>query len=149
MRYRRCIMVDDVRDKMPFKISLSLFIVTLSIHLAYAQIPEATPCDECGMRIDISSRFSNYVITMDGKRLFFCDIGDMLNNLKKRGYEAKEIHVRDYQSGEWIDGQKAYYVRNKKFSTPMGWGIGAFRDLSEAESFGSPVDLNNSFKLIK
>lgn len=140
-----------MRDYLKERI-LKIFILFFSLIFSsslYAQIPEGTNCDECGMKVDPSSRFASYIITMDGKKLFFCDIGDMLNNLKKKGYEPKEVFVRDYKSWEWIDGKKAYYVHNKKLSTPMEWGIAVFKNISEAESLGSPTDFNNAFKLIK
>lgn len=130
-------------------VCLMFFVLILILNSVYAQIPEGTQCNECGMKVDPSSRFASYIVTTDGKRLFFCDIGDMLGHLRKKKYEAKEIFVKDYQGGDWIDGQNAYYVYHKKFSTPMGWGIAAFKNLSETESWGKAVDFNHAFKLLK
>jgi len=57
--------------------------------------------------------------------------------------------VRDYPTGAWIDGRKAHYVLNKKITTPMSWGIAAFQEESSAKQWGSPVDFDHAFTLLK
>lgn len=132
-----------------FNFFFIFFFAILFVGFSYAQIPEGIRCHECGMKVDPSSKFVSYIETIDGKQLFFCDIGDMLSSLNKKKYETKEISVRDYKEGGWIDGKSAYYVRNQKFVTPMEWGIAAFKNLSEAEQWGRPADFDNILKLLK
>lgn len=132
-----------------FKVICLTSLIAIFSGFLYAQVPEDTRCAECGMKVDAKSKFISYGLSDEGKKIFFCDVGDMLSSLKRKRFKIKEIYVKDYNTGEWIDGQKAYYVHSKKFSTPMGWGLAAFRDISEAKSFGNPVEFNNALNLLK
>ncbi len=112
-------------------------------------VPQGAKCAECGMLVDQTSRFVAEVTSKGSKSLYFCDIGDMLFHLKSSGGKAKDIYVRDYSTGAWIDGKKALYVLNKKISTPMSWGLAAFQEESAARQWGSPVDFDRVFTLLK
>jgi len=134
-------------------LTLLIFALVLTCAVAvYSQpppIPQGAICDECGMAIDRDSKFAASVIDKKGGKFFFCDTGDMLYHLKKTKMTVQSVYVRDYASGEWIDGEKAWYVLNKKFVTPMYWGIVAFRSDAEAKKWGHVVDFNSAFGLIK
>jgi copper chaperone NosL len=119
---------------------------------AYAQplpVPEGEHCAECGMTIDRDSKFASEVIDAKGGRLFFCDIGDMLYHFRKTKSVIRSVYVRDFTTGAWIDGRKARYVPNKKFVTPMSWGIAAFSSNAEAVKWGVPADFDAAFGLAK
>ena len=112
-------------------------------------VPQGAKCDECGMSVERDSKFVSEVLSSDGKNLFFCDIGDMLFHFRKDREKIKAVYVKDYGSGEWVEGKKAFYVLNKGIKTPMSWGIAAFAGQSGARNWGSPVDFGAAFTLIK
>ncbi|MFN3740667.1 MAG: nitrous oxide reductase accessory protein NosL [Thermodesulfovibrionales bacterium] len=129
---------------------LLLFLIIFHAVALSQDIPEGSICAECGMKVDPGSRFSALVIDReDNRKYFFCDIGDMLYHYRKSPERIKEVNVRDFISGIWIDGRAAYYVRNKEFKTPMSWQIGAFRNRTEAERFGKIYTFQEAFELIK
>jgi nitrous oxide reductase accessory protein NosL len=138
-------------------LSVFFFLCFLIIGLtfpgfSYSQaspIPEGAGCAECGMMVDVNSKFSTEVVTDDGKKLFFCDIGDMLRHFRSDRGKARTVYVKDYINGQWLNGKKAFYVSSKRFSSPMSWGIAAFSERSEARKWGNPVDFNRAFKLLK
>jgi nitrous oxide reductase accessory protein NosL len=112
-------------------------------------VPPDTKCAECGMTVDQNSRFVSEVATKEAKNLFFCDIGDMLIHVRSSRENAKDVYVKDYTTGAWIDGKKALYVLNKKIVTPMSWGIAAFKEEPAAKQWGAPVDFDHAFTLLK
>ncbi len=119
---------------------------------AYAQplpIPEGTHCAECGMAVDRDSKFAAEAIDVKGRKLFFCDIGDMLYHFRISKSAIRLLYVRDFSTGAWIDGRKARYVLNKKFVTPMSWSIAAFSSNDEAVKWGVPADFDAAFGLAK
>ena len=134
-------------------IPLSVLFASLVVsELLYAQpfpVPPGATCDECGMSVEEGSKFLGEALTTDGKRVFFCDIGDMLFHFRKEREKIKVSYVKDYATGEWIDGKKALFVINKDIKTPMSWGIVAFARQSEARKWGSPVDFSAAFTLVK
>jgi nitrous oxide reductase accessory protein NosL len=122
--------------------------------LVYSQpvtIPQGTACAECGMTVDQNSKFASAVTARDGRHLFFCDIGDMLYYLSKHTKDVVSVSVRDFPTGLWIDGRKAFYVfsLNRTFSSPMKWNIAAFARQADASVWGTPVDFNGAFRLLK
>lgn len=130
----------------------SLMVSFILPEFSYSQpftIPQDSKCSECGMSIDRNSSFVSEAVAMDEKKLFFCDVGDMLFHFRSMQEKVKAVYVRDYSKGEWIDGKKALYILNKKFNTPMSWGIAAFASESEAKKWGSPVDFNGALRLLK
>jgi len=134
-------------------ILLSVLFASLVVsELLYAQpfpVPQGAKCDECGMSVEEGSQFLGEAITTDGKKVFFCDIGDMLFHFRKERGKIKVSNVKDYATGEWIDGKKALFILNKDIKTPMSWGIVAFARQSEAKKWGTPVDFSAAFTLIK
>jgi copper chaperone NosL len=134
-------------------ISLSVLFALLAISgLVHAQpfpIPQGAKCDECGMSVEQDSKFISEVLSSNGKKFFFCDIGDVLFHFKKKREKIKAVYVRDYGTGEWVDGEKAFFVLNKDIKTPMSWGIAAFAKQSEAKKWGTPVDFSTAFTLTK
>jgi nitrous oxide reductase accessory protein NosL len=106
-------------------------------------------CTECGMMVMMDSKFTSK-ITQGDAPLYFCDIGDLFTYLKRKNVQDARIEVKDYTSGEWIDARKAFYVKSgKKFDSPMGWGIAAFKDKNEASQSGSVMDFESTAKAWK
>jgi nitrous oxide reductase accessory protein NosL len=110
---------------------------------------EMTKCSECGMMVDVNSKFASKIVQAD-KTLYFCDIGDLFNYLKRTKQNGFKMEVRDYKTGEWVDARAAYYVHaEKKFKTPMGWGIASFKDSKDATEFGAVMDFDATTKALK
>lgn len=125
-------------------IALALIMMTMSpVHA------KETRCTECGMMVKMDSKFTSK-ITQGDTPLYFCDIGDLFTYLKRKKVQDGRIEVRDHTSGEWIDARKAFYVKSgKKFDTPMGWGIAAFKDKDAASQSGSAMDFETTAKAWK
>lgn len=126
---------------------LAAFILIAACSLpAFA---ETVPCTECGMMVDMNSRFTAKIV-QGTTTSYFCDIGDLFSYLKRKKPDNISSVVRDYPSGEWIDANTAFFVHSeKKFKTPMGWGYAAFRDKNRAMESGNPLDFNAAMKALK
>ena len=110
---------------------------------------EMVSCAQCGMGADLSSKFTSRLVQAK-QTLHFCDIGDLFAYLKANPSAAAEAQVKDYKSGEWLNAQQAYYVQSaKKFQTPMGWSIAAFKARPEGAEFGNALDFNGMMKSLK
>jgi nitrous oxide reductase accessory protein NosL len=132
-----------------FKTRTVSITLVLLLSLSSLLLAQMNKCAECGMMVDEKSPFSAKIVQKD-RTLSFCDIGDMLIHVKTKNIRSENAQVRDFKSGEWIDGAKAWYVSSAKhFTSPMGWNIAAFRNKNEAEKFGAPLDLDNAMKALK
>ncbi len=104
----------------------------------------APSCMQCGMDVDLNSKYAAKIVQGETTS-YFCDIGDLFAYLNAKGGQFSGAMVRDYDSGDWIDVSKAFYVRAvKKFSTPMGWGVAAFREKNRAMEFGTVMDADGA-----
>lgn len=116
---------------------------------AFSAQAEMAKCAECGMMVDASSKFSARA-TQGKTASQFCDIGDLLSYLKRSKAAGASAEVKDFKTGAWITADKAFYVRSeKKFSTPMGWGIAAFGDKKQASENGQAMDLATAISGLK
>ena len=126
-------------------------VITFMLILLFLSTASAgdLKCAECGMKVDMASKFSARTAHGD-TTLLFCDIGDLFTYLKKKNVQDARIEVKDYTDGSWIDARKTFYVHaEKKFNTPMGWGIAAFKNKDEAEKFGIAMDFYAAAKALK
>ncbi len=101
-------------------------------------------CERCKMIISEEAYSAQYILP-GGKSRKFDDLGCMLHYTSEgEGGQSERgdiitYYVKDYTSGEWIDGASAYYVRSESIKTPMGHGIIAAsneksaRELAERE----------------
>ena len=126
-------------------LAMMLFMMACSLPATAA----AVLCTQCGMDVDLNSKFSAKIVQGNTTH-YFCDIGDLLSYLQAKDTESDGALVKDYNTGEWINAPNAYYVRAvKKFSTPMGWGIAAFREKDRASEFGGVMDFDEVIKVLK
>lgn len=124
--------------------ALLILVVMLSAALA-ADIP----CSQCGMIVDAGSKFTAKAVS-GNTTLFFCDIGDLFVYIKRKNLSADGAFVKDHPSGEWIEAKTAYFVHDgKKFRTPMGWGVAAFRDRGRAAEAGKIMDYDAAAKAMR
>lgn len=118
----------------------SLITLLLITAFSFSAAAATISCIECGMSVDVNSKFAAKIILGDTTN-YFCDIGDLFSYVKRKGLMGASAQVKDYTTGEWIDAAQASYVRTeKKFKTPMGWGIAAFKDRVNAEKSGDAMD---------
>ena len=131
---------------------LRTIVLTFSaivLSLATVSAAETIKCSECGMTVDVNSKFASKIVQAD-RTLYFCDIGDLFSYLKRTKQNGVKAEVKDYKTGEWIDAHAAYYVHaEKKFRTPMGWGIASFKDQKDAAEFGVATDFDSMAKALK
>ncbi len=126
-----------------------LIVALLTSALVHPVNAQTVKCTECGMSCDISAKFTSRIIQGD-QTLYFCDIGDLFSYLKRIKPSVTRAEVKDYNTGEWVDAYKAYYVRSeKKFKTPMGWSVASFRDKNKAMEFGAAMDFDATARALK
>ena len=134
---------------MPTRLRTTITTLVLILLILSTAFAADIRCTECGMKVDIASKFSAKT-TQGDTTLFFCDIGDLFAYLKKHTANDVRIEVKDFASGAWLDARKAFYVHaEQKFSTPMGWGIAAFINKDDAAKFGIAMDFDAAAKALK
>jgi copper chaperone NosL len=80
-------------------------------------------------------QFAAEFLNQDGDAFKFDDIGCLANQLKtiENRHEIAAFFVVDYDARQWVNAEKAYFVRSEEFKTPMSGHIAAFKDMSNAE----------------
>ncbi len=94
-------------------------------------------CAHCKMAIS-QPRYAAQIVDKDGTAYKFDDIGCMTNFARQRKLappSGAKIYVIDYASAEWLDAEKAVFVRSEAIDSPMASGLAGFRDASAAQSF--------------
>jgi hypothetical protein len=126
----------------------ALFFLTF-LGAVSATAGDVITCTECGMKADLASRFTARA-SEGGKDVYFCDIGDLLTYMSRKKQPALRAQVKDYTSGAWLDADKALFVQApRKFKSPMGWGIAAFRDARDGALYGPALDLAAAMKAVQ
>jgi copper chaperone NosL len=77
------------------------------------------PCDHCKMILS-EPRHAAQAIAPQGDRLFFDDLGCMLEHERARKTPPEHAWVRDDQ-GAWIDARATRYAKGAR--TPMDYGF--------------------------
>jgi len=92
-------------------------------------------CSFCRMTIS-EKRYAAELVDRDGNLFKFDDIGCMLRFVRDRNLEGKAAahFVVDYEQRDWLNGERAYYVKSEAIHSPMGGGLVAFRDRAKAEA---------------
>ena len=57
-------------------IALTISLITFSFTIVSAA--DTIKCTECGMMVDVNSKFASKIVQADGT-LYFCDIGDLFS----------------------------------------------------------------------
>lgn len=92
-------------------------------------------CEKCKMIISEKVFSAQYILRRE-KAKKFDDIGCMMHFFFEEETERDKvlaIFVRDYDSKDWINGEKAYYVWSKNIKTPMEHGLVALKEKESAE----------------
>jgi copper chaperone NosL len=92
-------------------------------------------CQACGMIIE-DERFAAAIVTSAGgvvEKRSFDDIGEMLEFKTPSGATVVHRYVRDAGTKQWLDAEKATFVKLRDLTTPMGSGIAAYGDAEGAK----------------
>lgn len=91
-------------------------------------------CEQCQMIIS-EPRFAAAYVTEEGDFRRFDDIGEMFLYAADNGEPVRTFWVHDFHSEKWLETGGVTFVHNPTLTTPMGWGVAAFADRSEAEAY--------------
>lgn len=88
-------------------------------------------CTRCGMIIEDTPFAASYM-TRSGEPRIFDDIGDMMVHQAETREEVHAYWVRDYETGEWLRAEEAFFVQTSEIHTPMGYGLLALKEKGSA-----------------
>ena len=77
------------------------------------------PCDHCHMLLSDPGTAAQ-LLSVDGERLYFDDVGCLVERIARDASSVGRIWVRDAR-GVWIDARRARYRTGAR--TPMGYGV--------------------------
>lgn len=83
--------------------------------------------------------YATEIVTADGEVYKFDDI-ECMDEFVEMAPELKEEntakhYVRDVDTGEWVDLEKAFHAYHPDFWTPMANGVVSFKDKESAEKY--------------
>jgi len=100
--------------------------------------PEIDVCEVCNMSI-ANENYATEVVTADGEVYKFDDIGCMDEFMEREAplkeENAAKQYVRDVDTGEWVELEKAFHAYHPDFWTPMANGVVSFKDKESAEKY--------------
>ena len=85
------------------------------------------------MDVNMSPELTSQVKLSDGTYKFAESPKHILQYYLKNREKVKEIWVKDYNTGKWIDGKRAYYVIIEE--GPMGKDLAPFKSRIKAKKF--------------
>lgn len=91
-------------------------------------------CASCRMAIS-QPQYAAEVLDKDGNAYKFDDIGCMLRYLKEHTLPQRRLYVMDYVNRQWLEAERAVFVRSNAIASPMAGGLAALRDQSAAQQF--------------
>lgn len=111
------------------------FLVPLALACGRREpVPEAVPldsvnCARCGMMISSEPQSAQWVVPGEETR-FYDDIGCLAADDRPRAEGgARFVHV---DGTRWARAENAFYARPADESTPMGYGVVAFSNRTQA-----------------
>ncbi|MCC5803597.1 nitrous oxide reductase accessory protein NosL [Rossellomorea vietnamensis] len=97
--------------------------------------PEVDTCVVCNMSI-VHEDYAAQAVLSNGDKLIFDDVGCLVQYAIDQQEDAiGASYVKEYETEEWIDSTKAFYVYHQDFWTPMSYGVLAFSTKDKAEAF--------------
>ncbi|MBA4536729.1 nitrous oxide reductase accessory protein NosL [Bacillus aquiflavi] len=98
--------------------------------------PEVDVCEVCNMSI-ASEMYATQLMMKDGEVYKFDDIGCMIEFIEKdqKDGDLAKKYVRDVETGEWVELDKAYHVYDPDIWTPMANGVISFETKERAEDY--------------
>ncbi len=104
------------------------------------EIEASDMCSFCRMAIS-EKQYAAEFVDREGNLFKFDDIGCMLRFVRERNLksEAAAHFVVDYERRDWLEGEKAYYLKSEAIHSPMGGGLVAFRERAKAEEYAAKL----------
>lgn len=107
------------------------------------EITDNSTCGKCGMYPAKYPRWQAQVVFNDGTMTPFdgckCMFGFLFNmsqfDQEHATSDVASTWVREFNTGDWIDAKKAYYVVGSDEMGPMGKELIPFADAASAENF--------------
>lgn len=100
--------------------------------------PEIDVCEVCNMGL-AHEHYAAEIVTADGEVYKFDDIGCMDEFMEMEVHlqeeNAAKQYVRDVDTGEWVELEKAFHAYHPDFWTPMANGVVSFKDEESAEQY--------------
>ncbi|MFN7065908.1 MAG: nitrous oxide reductase accessory protein NosL [Aquificaceae bacterium] len=126
-------------------------LLLLSFSLAFSQPkepPKGERCVICGMDVNTDPRLTSQLKLKDGSYKFSLSPKHAIQYYLENEDKTEQLWVKDYESGKWIDGTKAFYVAIKE--GPMGYDLAAFQSRISAQRFAqSPHSAKNKVYQLK
>ena len=91
-------------------------------------------CASCRMAIS-QPQYAAEAVDKEGVAYKFDDIGCMLRYLKEHTLPQRRLYVMDYVNRQWLEAERAVFVRSDAIASPMAGGLAAFRDQPAARQF--------------
>jgi copper chaperone NosL len=91
-------------------------------------------CASCKMAIS-QPQYAAQVVDKEGNAYKFDDIGCMLRYLRDHTLSQRRLYVMDYVNRQWLEAERAVFVRSDAIKSPMAGGVAAFREQSAAQQF--------------
>jgi copper chaperone NosL len=99
-------------------------------------------CGHCQMIIS-EPNFAAQYLPQKGKAKKFDDVGCLLARLQSQPEKLRAIFVASFEDGNWLDAEKAIFLKSEKINTPMSFGLAAFPNPAAAqkmqEQFGGEI----------
>ncbi len=110
--------------------------IFLSLSLGFSQPkepPKGERCVVCGMDVNMEPRLTSQVKLKDGSYKYAESPKHIIQYYLENKDKVTELWVKDYESGKWIDGTKAFYVVIHE--GPMGYDLAPFQSRISAQKF--------------
>lgn len=104
--------------------------------------PKGEKCVVCGMDVNIDPKLTSQVKLKDSSYKYAESPKHILKYYLENKNRVAELWVKDYASGKWIDGTKAFYVPIKE--GPMGHDLVPFRSRLDAQKFADSSKASKS-----
>lgn len=80
-------------------------------------------------------QYAAEAVDKEGNAYKFDDIGCMFRYLRDHALPQRRLYVMDYVNRQWLEAERAVFVRSEAIRSPMNGGLVAFRDQSAAQQF--------------
>jgi len=99
-------------------------------------------CPVCAMQVALYPKFACAMELVDGRKFSFCATGCMIRSwlhpevyLGAEKADIQHVWVRDYFTGEKIDGSTAFWVAGSDVIGPMGTAFVPLKSESDLKAF--------------
>lgn len=126
---------------------MNKILLPLALCMALGLVPENVRAEECaGANVKITDALKRFSVVLSGasgmEAQSFDDIGCAVLSRNgecatRQGMFDSNAMVVDYATGEELKAEKAFFVIKTDVKTPKSYGIVAFKDKAQAETFSA------------